>query len=1101
MQENSNRVGGTRETSFRGGVFRLILGFFFLSGAAGLVYEVVWTKYLTLAFGVTAEAVSAVLSAYMAGLALGSFLLGRRVAKIKNLLRAYAWLELGVGIFALLTPLVYLRMEAINVFLFRNLGEPGVVFDLLQFLISFVVMLIPTTLMGGTLPILSRFVVKSRSRIGLGVGTLYSVNTFGAVLGTFGAGYLLIPAFGLSPTVYVAAIVNLAVGIACVLLSRRSAYVASGEEEPAVVEDTSRLLPETPHRLKVGIFIGLGVSGLVALTYEVVWTRVLQLVLGTSAYAFACMLTTFLFGIALGSLIVSRFLDRVKDPARLFGYIQLAVGFCALAIIPLFGELPFIFLKLFALTNREFWQTSMVEFSAAFLVMLIPTMLFGASFPVAARVVSGSVRLLGRSIGNIYAINTVGSIVGSLLAGFLLVPRLGTQKSEFLGAGASIALGALILWMNPRIRPWRRMVTTGVAVAVFVGSVVALPRWDMRVLLWGVWHKAAAFMPVGREPKTLTEIGEQLQEGRLIFYDEGIGATAAVFEEFGKIRTFVVDGRIEASTLITDMRIQRLLGHIPMLLHPNPKKVMNLGLGAGVTFGSVMLHPVEDGRCVELSRAVLGATRQFGDANHHVMDDPRAPIILMDGRNYLRSTLETFDCITADPCHPYTRGMGNIYTVEYFRAGRARLKPGGIMAQWLPLYNLSDTDFKMIVQTFGSVFPYVAFWFTDVDLVMFGTEKPIEIDYQALAKRMEYEPVKEALADIGFHSVDDLLVRFIMDQRSLEAYCGGVAVNTENHPILEYSAPKSAFAGTITSNLAEALKFRRFEDLPVSHLSDDPEEAARIRERLRLRYEAMDHSMNGQVHLAEGDYHAAVAEFYKCLEMYPEDMTVREHLARCHNLLGKIFFDRGDWEGVRELAEESIEVYPRAAAGRVNLGNYYFRKGEFEKALDLYSDAVPYLPGTGIGGVNSKIAETLVRLGRLQEAVPEFRLAIEEEPDKAWIRTNLGSILMRLGNWTEAAQEFREAIRWDPDHANAYVNLGACLLNEGNVDEAVRTFRLAVEKEPDNVEAHANLGITLYRQGEMEEAIREIETAVRLSPGRTQLRQMLDQMRATPPKP
>jgi spermidine synthase len=1098
MQEHSNQsLGGQAGlgASVGGGVFRLILGVFFLSGAAGLVYEVVWTRYLTLAFGVTAEAVSAVLSAYMAGLALGSFLLGRRVARIKNLLRTYAWLELGVGVFALLTPLIYMRVEAINIYLFRNLGETGTAFDILRFVICFVVMLVPTTMMGGTLPVLSRFVVSRRSSIGFGVGTLYSINTFGAVLGTFSAGYMLIPAMGLSATVYLAAVVNLAVGVGCYLLSKRPDFSVSGEEEPEAAQPDTTPVAETPRRLQIGIILGLGISGFVALLYEVVWTRVLQLILGTSAYAFACMLTTFLFGIALGSLIVSRFIDRVRDPARLFGYIQLAVGFCALAIIPLFGSMPFIFLRLFALTSRQWWQTSAVEFAVAFLVMLIPTMLFGAAFPVAARVASGSVRLLGRAIGNIYAVNTVGSILGSLMAGFVIIPALGTQRSEFLGAGFSIVLGSVILLMNTRIGTWRRMVSVAVAVAVFVGSIFYLPRWDMKVLLWGVYHKAAQFMPVGRDPSSLEDVAHQLEQGTLIYYKEGIGTTAAVFEEYGR-RSIVINGKLEASTVRMDMRLQRVMGHLPLLLHPNPKKAINIGLGAGVTFGSVMQHPLDEGRCAELSESIKGATRQFGAANHHVMENPKARIVLRDGRNYLRATTETFDCITADPFHPYTRGAGSLYTVEYFETALARLNPGGIMCQFLPLYNLSDTDFKMIVQTFRQVFPAVSIWFTDVDMVMLGSKEPIRVDYAALKKRMEYEPVRESLAEIGFETIDDVLARFILDEKSLDPYCGDAPVNTENHPILEYSSPKSAFVGTIESNLAEALKYRKFEHLPVYHYSDDPEEGAAIEEDLRLRFEAMRYSMDGQVLISEGRFDKAVPILQQSVEVYPNDMTVREHLNRCYVLLARHFFQRGDSERVRQFSQAAIDVYPEAAAARVNLGNYYFQRQQYEDALGLYQDAIPYAKRNGIGGVHLKIAETLVRLGRLDEAIPEFRLAMEEEPESAWVRNNLGSILMRRGRMVEAAEQFREAIRIDPEHANAYVNLGATLLNEGKVDQALDYFRLATEKDPNNVEAHANLGITLYRQGKLDEARRELEIAVRLAPGRTQLRQVLDQINA-----
>jgi tetratricopeptide (TPR) repeat protein len=397
------------------------------------------------------------------------------------------------------------------------------------------------------------------------------------------------------------------------------------------------------------------------------------------------------------------------------------------------------------------------------------------------------------------------------------------------------------------------------------------------------------------------------------------------------------------------------------------------------------------------------------------------------------------------------------------------------------------------------VFPAVSIWFTDVDMVMLGSEKPLDLDYAALAARMEYPPVHESLAEIGFSTLDDVLARFILDDASLDAYCGDAPVNTEDHPILEYSSPKSAFVGTIESNLAEALRYRTYEKLRVRHFSDDPGEAARIEADFRRRFDAMRFAMDGQVELARGRFDPAVTALRESIRMYPNDMTVREHLDRCYTLLARYYFDIGDEETVRRISEAAIAVYPEASASRVNLGNYYIQKQDYEKALEQYRDALPYARRDGLGGLHIKVAEMLVRLGRLEEALPEFRLAIEEEPNVAWIRTNFGSILMRQGRWVEALEQFQESLRLDPDYAPAHVNLGACLLNDGKVEEAIEQFRTAVRKDPSNVEGHANLGVTLYRQGHVEEAIREIETAAALAPERPQLRQMVEQMKAGTP--
>jgi spermidine synthase len=770
---------------------------FFFSGITGLVYEVIWTRMFAIVFGATAFAISTVLAAFMAGLALGSFYFGRFIDKRGNPLKVYAYLEISIGVYVIMFPFLISLLDRIYVIAYQAYPTSFLVTNVIKFLLSFMVLIIPTTLMGGTLPVLSKFVVTRQERLGSSIGSLYSINTIGGAIGCFVAGFILIASVGIRWSIYITAGVNIAIGAAALMLCawRYRGYQPALEEEPSVQRSDGA--QSIAIRLMI---VAFGLSGFAALAYEVLWTRVLSMILGTTVYAFSIMLTAFLCGLALGSFISSRFIDRIKHLVTIFGTYQIAIGCFGAFSVFIFSRLPLLFLRMFAWLGGSWRDFTFIQFIIVFLVMLIPTILMGAIFPVVSRICTRQMKLLGRSIGNIYSANTVGAILGSLAAGFLLIPLIGLQNSIKLIASINILVGLSAL-IGSKLRvpgaSRKRAIIIPVAVCLVILVLVAVPSWNRKVLANGVYFEPRQFFNRNSE----VDLHGRASELQLLYYSEGIDSTVAVFSR-GPEMTLSINGMPLASTLRTDITLLGMMGYLPVLLHGAPESVLVIGLGAGVTSGmSARYESVARVDCVELERRVVGATRLFSRENREVLDSPKLSLIIDDGRNYLQKTTSKYDVITSDPIHPWLSGAGSLYAVEHFQSCKARLNKGGVVAQWLPLYEMPERDFKTVIRTFQEVFPHTSLWLTDSDAILIGTEDRLRINYRSLMLKFQDEEIQNDMRMLYVDSVPQFLTFFMMGEDRLSEYAADARLNTDDHPILEFSAPEGLYSETVAANL------------------------------------------------------------------------------------------------------------------------------------------------------------------------------------------------------------------------------------------------------------------------------------------------------------
>lgn len=822
------------------GLLAVIYLLFFLSGAAALVYQVVWVRSLTLVFGGSHLAVTAVLSIFMTGLAIGAYVVGRRVDRVTRPLRLYGWLELGIATSALLFIALMKMYPAIYVALARGRDDATVYLTVVRLLFSAVALLLPTMLMGGTLPVLSRFAAGQPENLRNHLSFLYGFNTLGSVLGALLAGFVFLPVFSVSTTLYIAIFTNALIGLASLALQRRAERISQpgARVEPPAPGTAGPIPAESRSRGSQVVLWGIGVSGFCALGYEVLWTRVLTIGVGASVYGFTIMLVAFLTGIALGSkaygVVGKVFSGARPDASRYvawFGITQVAISVTALLVTVYLRDIPANAVRLqgyfFGTELGSFRGRTWANFSLAFFYMLVPAMFMGAAFPLAGEVVARERRAVGRAVGDVLASNTVGAILGAALSGLVMIPLFGIERSLQILVVLNLGLGVFVLASLQRSR-WLAAATATCAVGIIGLLAVnqsALRIWDRHYFAIFRSNQPEAF-------RTAEMVREAVQNTDVLYYAEGAESIVSVIRVKGGEQAFVTNGRVEASSYLQGQQVQYALGHLPMLLTSNPKRVLVVGMGSGMTAGATAVHPgVERVTLVEIEPQVAGVARTFERYNHRVLENPKVRVVLNDGRNFLLTTDETFDVITADPIHPWFRGAGSLYAREYFQLAGRHLRPGGVIAQWLPLYELTPQDLASIVKTFQQQFSHTMLWLTHFDSVMLGSNSPFAIDEVDLQRRIEQTEISGDLRRVMMGSASDVLGYFMMGTDGMKRFAQNGTLNTDDHPYLEFSAPYSIGAAPVMAANIRELSAQRESVLPYLKPPANPAEREQQRQR------------------------------------------------------------------------------------------------------------------------------------------------------------------------------------------------------------------------------------------------------------------------------
>ena len=757
----------------------LLLVLFAGSGCAALIYEIVWLQLLQLVIGSTAVSLGVLLGTFMGGMCLGSVALARIVSALRHPLRVYALLELGIGIvgIAVLCGMPYVgRLYTANV----APGFPGI---LLRGLVSGVCLLPPTFLMGATLPAIARWIETTPKGVSW-LGFFYAGNIAGAVFGCLLAGFYLLRVHDMATATYVAVSINVAVALINLGLATRAPRL------PFVVEPTQGSAVRASGSWTVYATIGL--SGLCALGAEVIWTRLLSLLLGGTAYTFSIILAVFLVGLGIGSGVGSLLARGPVRPRIALGCCQMLLTAaivwtaCMLAkSLPYWPIAPGI--------STSPWFNFQLDLGRCIWGILPATCLWGASFPLALAAVASRGHDPGRLVGGVYAANTVGAIVGAIGFSMVLIPWIGTQQSQRVLVGLS-AVAALLMFV-PLFWPIRANAMSGgkikgaafkVVVTVLASSgLAALLVWSVPGVPWGL-------VAYGRYWPTW--IGRT----DILYMGEGMNASVAISKSSNGARNFHVSGKVEASTEPHDMQLQRMLGHLPALLHPKPRSVLVVGCGAGVTAGCFVLHPgVERIVICEIEPLIPRVVAQyFSFENYNVLKDPRVEVVYDDARHYILTTREKFDIITSDPIHPWVKGSATLYTKEYFELVKRHLNPGGLVTQWVPLYETKENVVKSELATFFEVFPNGTVWSNDengkgYDIVLLGQAGPTKIDVDELQQRLDrkdYLSATLSLDQVEIKSAVGLLAKYAGRGPDLQLWLKHAEINLDRNLRLQYLA-------------------------------------------------------------------------------------------------------------------------------------------------------------------------------------------------------------------------------------------------------------------------------------------------------------------------
>lgn len=776
---------------------------FFLSGIAGLTYEIVWSKYLALFMGSTGEAHVIILSTYMGGLAIGAWWFGRRADRSPNPLRLYVALELGIGLMGLLYPRLFEPVRALFIAAVRVFGLGSGALHFSAVLVCVLTLLPPTILMGGTLPVLGRHMIRSQQSIGQRIASLYYLNSFGAVLGSLVAGFWLIRSVGLEFSLIVAGLLNLFVAALAFLASQIYPEVAEVSQDELLLSDTSPLdaarasFGDESRRLwnpaRIAVIV-IGISGVASMIYEVAWIRLLALVLGSSSFSFSLMLAAFISGITLGSFLLS-FKKSDSGYYRILGWCELAIGLTALVSIYGYQHLPIVL---------NHWRTSLtpsehtyalfqvVQFSICFMVMVVPTIFMGATVPAASRVVAEGMEGLGRKIGNVFAINTAGTLIGAAVAGFVMLPWLGIRHTIEVAVALNLLLGLWVL-MSDSGPSFSRLFNKATAWLFALGIpalyLILSPEWDRKVFAAATYRSRVRI-------ESIAHFKSLLKDRKFAYYKDGADATIAVSDDADGTRALLINGKPDASTT-GDMLTQLMVGHLPMLMHPDPENVLVVGLGAGISAGATTLYDSKLVHCVELIPEVVEAASHFAEYNHDITHHPTAKIFVQDAKTFLQVTPEKYDVIVNQPTNLWISGVAGLFTTEYFQACRERMKSGGLFILWIQAYELPDPTMFSILRTFNETFPYSTFFnLNGMDVAVVGSIAPFDPDFARMEQRLANPKIAADLSPFGVRGILPILsMQMATKSRTPGPYVEIGGVNSDFFPTLEHEAARGFFIG------------------------------------------------------------------------------------------------------------------------------------------------------------------------------------------------------------------------------------------------------------------------------------------------------------------
>lgn len=982
--------------------FVLLLVFFF-SGISALIYQIVWIRQFGLVFGVDIFSTSTVLAAFMAGLALGSLLFGRLVDRRKHVLMLFVLLQLGIGVFALVFPVTFQWLNQLYLKLDQVLAVGFYGTQIYRFGLAFLFLLFPTTLMGGTLPVLTKVFVRKLRSLGWNVGKLYSVNNLGAFVGCFLAGFLLMRWVGLRHSILIAAALNLASAVIVFVLSKvekRQTHPEPAEPEVLISAHQSDILPTWLIRL---VLITFAIEGFTTLAYEVIWTRIL---LGfsydKSVYFYTTVILSFIFGLSVGSFLIAKVTDIRKNLLALFAGIELAIGILAILLLSVFAGFADILIEWRMNYGDSWWASLGKEYLIFFVAMLLPTTLMGMTFPIVSKICTPHLKRLGTRIGEIGFLDTVGSILGAFVAGFILIPFLGVIKAVILTALINIGIGLLLIVLHPHLRRRSKLSFVAGMAIIFTVLMIYLPGAEY----FQYWQT-------------------QRLSDRLLYYNEGADATIAVPQHADGTKFLAINGSVTAFANFGDIRVHKMLGYLPYLLHEEPEHSLVIGLGMGITAQSLLQPGMQRVDCVEINRGVVEASLAYFDAeNNDALLQDRVNVIVDDGRSYLQTKDQTYDIITSNAVH--ARLSGNLYTREFYEICKERLTPNGVMCQWTSTNWLTPREFKSLITAFQEVFPNTSIWLVNAGhALMVGTPEPLNISYTEWQQRLSTSKARADLAEYSLGSPEIMMAHFIADQETLPLFLQNARPNTDDFPYAELSRVVSKIQ--IPEVVLGFIRLKRDLTHRLTFKYENLQEMVDIKERVSRYAEAETYYLQGVFSQNfAGEPLLALNMLTEALNLQPNDYRYHEEAASINLFLAQqtTLSDsetRTFLENTVEHLEAMVGEYPNFPQDWTNLGFVYMNRGDLEQAKEAFYRAIDLAPELPMPRVY--LASILGGEGYLDEAEQQLLTAVKHFPDEIEAYYRLGLVYELKRQPEEARQAYQEVVHRQETYRDAFQRL------------------------------------------------------------------------------
>jgi spermidine synthase len=1032
-----------------------ILACFFASGAAGLIYQVAWANALGLIFGYSMYAVAVVLAVFMAGLAAGSAYLGSWAERHTEPVALYARFEFLVAVTGALSLAGLAGVRWLYVASYPTVHGFQPLLLGLRLFGAAVVLFIPTFLMGGTFPILVRGVMRNSGELGIRVSQLYWVNTLGAVAGTLLSGFVLLPACGLRLTVASAAALNLLAGLTALWIARGLKSKKVTRSADSKITSASPEPPQATSRFLLFLF---AVAGGTAFAYEIAWTRLLAVTIGSSTYAFTLMLATFLAGAVMGSALFHLFFaGSGRVSLTTLSWTQIGIGVGALSSLVLFHWIPAVIPPLLRATHQTFAGLVAAQLLTSALTVLPAAIVFGFNFPLLVVLFdrAGDRRTgFSSTVGKAYAANTVGAIVGALLSGFWLIPWLGGFRVIAVAAGVNLLLALTLDVRSPRRRIHPLVLDFAfLLVAFVVGSSSFF--YDRSLL-------SLSTVLYGNSHQGHLTLGEIAATNDLVFAADGVNDSIAVVRTDATV-SLRINGKVDAST--GDARTQLLLGHLGAVFHPAPRRVLIIGFGGGMTASAVARYPdIERIDCVEIERAVIRAAPYLDSLNRNVLSDPRVHLIFDDARNFLLTSRQRYDLIISEPSNPWIAGIATLFTDEFYTAARQRLAPGGIFVQWVQAYSLDPADLRMILATFAPHFADVTLWrAAETDLLLLGRTDRAPLQFGRLRSLWQNEPLQKDFEGIDVHQPEGLVAYYLLDDAAVRKLAGGSTLNTDDRPLLEYHAPQTLLAHGLSDSNQELITEMRTGPLPADLAPYEVEqaleagsttaldlgdaltakdflEALKSRPELAVRYMA-----EGRFALMQGAVPDAQSALRTAVKLDPDSPDAMHWLAVAEHR-------RGDEGAARSLIVEILERHPRFLPALDDQLQFAVERRDFQTALLAQISRMAVIPDPQASEY-CRLGAIWMKLSNLTEAEPVLLKGILKDPYSYACHLELGELYRETSRFSLARQHLEWVVRFFPDaDATTYRSLAGVYVVLGDFPSARSILRKGHRLFPEDTE-------------------------------------------------